>query len=123
MPLSSDGLASAFAIRQEKRADLGPIGDVPFFHVVTDVPKRAIIARIDRRCCVIFPTQRVQLRRFAFGEHCFEKRQQPFWIAGPPRDEALPWEIRRTAERISDADVAFLIHRDAWHPAVEAPGV
>src|SRR5579863_4616184 len=41
-------------------------------------------------------------------------------IAGLARGEALPCKIRQSTERVSDADVAFIVHRDAGHPSKQA---
>src|SRR5262245_25584360 len=111
----------AASIRQPERSDAARVARRILLEVVTDVPDRTVVARVDRRLRIILPPHHA-LRGFAFDQHRFAKRQLPRRVAGESAGESLADIVVAATERIADADVAELVDRRAGHPAVEAIG-
>src|SRR5262249_20872293 len=103
-----------------ERSDLRGIARRVLLEVVTDVPHCAVVVRIEGRCCVVLPPQRIRLRALALRQNRLREGQLAERIVRLPAGKALTGEVRRTAERIPDADVAELVDRAAGHPPVVA---
>lgn len=63
--------------------------------VVANVPESAVVGRIDVERCVVFPAQRIRLRRLALRKDGFVKRHLSFRIACESRGKALAGEAGR----------------------------
>src|SRR5581483_11963364 len=119
IPLSNSPLSSTLAAaRQPERTNACGVSVAAATEVITDVPHRAVVARIDRRLRVVLPPHHV-LRRFTFDENRLARREHTGRIASEPGGEALAGEMRTAPERISDADVAGAIDRGARHPSIQ----
>src|SRR5262245_21023450 len=90
---------------QTKRADLARIAGRVFLEVIADVPDCAVVARINRRLCVVLPAHSV-LRRCAFSQHSLAQGQQAERVTSPASSETLSGKVRRPTKRVTDADVA-----------------
>lgn len=90
-------LTSALASRHAKRADPARVAGRAFLDVVAHVPDRTVVARVDRRLCVVFPTHRV-LGSFAFHQHGLLQRQLAERVLREPAGKPLPGEVRRPSE-------------------------
>src|SRR5215831_20232558 len=102
--------------RKTKRADARRVARRALLQVITDVPDRAVVRRVDRGLRVILPAQRTGLRRFSRGQHGLAQGKASARIVGETRREALAGEFSRPAVRVADADVAARV--DGWtgHP-------
>src|SRR3989442_12368269 len=100
---------------QAERPDAGRVGRCALLYMIADVPDRAIVGGIHRGLRVILPPHQL-LRRFAFRQHRFAKRQQAERIVGKPCGNTLTWIGRRASERVADRNVAPPIDRRARHP-------
>src|ERR1043165_10157532 len=79
--------------------------------VVTHVPDRAVVRRVDRGLGVVFPAQSVGLRGFALCQDDFAEAQLTEWIRRASSSESLTGGHAGPAERVDDADVAKPVHR------------
>src|SRR5678815_539598 len=109
-----------FASRHLERADLRRIARRLFLEVVADVPHRAVVVRVEGGRGVVLPAQRVDLRALTLGKNGLGERQLAQRIVRLSPGKTLPGKVRRTAERVSDTDIAELVDGAAGHPSVVA---
>jgi tricorn protease len=91
-------LPASLRPRHSKATDTRRIVRGPLLEVVTDVPDRAVVARVDRGLRIIHPPQRVRLCGLSFDENHLVQRQDAQRIVREPPREALAGEVRRPTE-------------------------
>src|SRR6185436_7470250 len=82
----------AVAARHSKSTDSSRVVRCVFFHIVADVPDRAVIARVYGRLRIVLPSHNV-LRACALHQDSFPKRQLSRRVLCKPPRKALAREV------------------------------
>src|SRR5579872_1226101 len=91
-----------------------------FFKIVTHIPERQVIGRVDTAVSIIFPPKAIGLRRLARRENSLFVAHDAEAIPSQPPRPALTRVLVRPAKGIADTNVAVFIRRGACHPSVFA---
>src|SRR6185437_12141767 len=94
----TEQLMSSAAAGQAIRANARGVAWFALLQVVANVPERAIVARVDVQCRIVFPPQAVRLRSFARCHHGFMHSHLSLRISREPSGKALPRKARRATE-------------------------